>query len=587
MILRLLSKLIFSNILIFISLISHAQVSVILNGVTDEAQLKNIQARLGILQLDQTQDIPARHIRSLYIKGEEEIKEALHPFGYYHAQVDGQITRTGDNWNIAYTIVPGPPVNITEIYNTLEGPGAHVSMFKEAYALFGLSVGAQFDQIAYDRYKRQLLSIADQYGYFDGHFSTQEILIDPAANTAKIHLVFNTGKPYYYGHIHFESEYFDPKFLHRFLTIKPGEPYDENQIETLQSNLMNSGFFSTSMVEANRNATENDQVPIEIDVTPRKRFTYTAGLGYGTDTGARANVGFQWRRITNTGHSLRLDLEPAQYLQEYSLGYRIPAQQPATDYYEFYTAYIAEQPQGRVLDSTTKQLGAIWSIGQPVNSMQQILSVTYQKDNYIDQTGETTSSLVLPRASWEWIRAKNRYNTEKGYRARVDLRGTSNQLGSSTEFIQGEVNGKAIYPLTDSLRFVTRGQLGATVDATLEAIPPSLRFYAGGDNSVRGYLFEGLGVTVINDDGKKQNIGGSYVMVGSMELEQIVWGDLSVAIFFDTGNAMNKITEPLAQGAGIGFHYKTPIGPVKVDFATPLSESTNAWRLHLILGPDL
>jgi translocation and assembly module TamA len=574
-------------LLLSASTLAYGKVSVELEGIPEEAALKNVTARLGILQLEENEDTPKRHIRTLYLQGEQEIKEALQPFGYYQARVDSEMTRKEDDWEVIYRVTLGPPLIIKEISQQVEGPGATASVFTAIADSLTLKVGDRFQQQAYDAYKRRLLNAADQHGYFDARFTRAQILIDPKTNTAQIDLVFNTGKPYYYGPISFQSEYYDPKFLRRFLIIQPGEAYDENQVAQLQANLQNSGFFATSMVEANREALEDDTIPVDIEVTPRKRFTYTAGAGYGTDLGARANLGFQWRRITNTGHSLRLNIDPAQYLQSYSLGYRIPAEQPATDYYEVYTAYIHEQPQGRVMNSTTKQLAGVWSVGQSLNSMLRVISLTYQEDNYIDQEGGTQSRLVLPRATWEWIEAKNRYNPEIGYRARVDLRGTSHQLGSTTEFLQGELNAKAIYPLTDSMRFITRGQFGTTLDATLEAIPPSLRFYAGGDNSVRGYLFESLGVTVINDNGKKQNIGGSFVVVGSTEIEQHIWGNLYGAIFYDTGNASISLTEPLAQSFGIGLRYRTPIGPFRVDFATPISESTEAVRLHITLGPDL
>lgn len=585
--LKLAPKLTLVILLIAASLVAHAKINVVIEGVTDEAELQNIKARLGIMQVEETAETPRRHVRSLYIRGQQEIKEALQPFGYYKTEVESEISQSGKNWNIKYKVKLGAPVKITEVINILEGDGAQLSLFTKLQQDFALKEGYQFNQLSYDNYKKALLNTADIYGYFDARFLTQQIIIDPKANTAQIHLIFNTGKPYYYGHIQFESEYFSPKFLHRFLNIKPGEAYDENKIAELQADLLNSGFFASSLVEANRETLEDDTIPIVIEVTPRNRFTYTAGAGYGTDMGARANLGFQWRRITDTGHSLRLDLEPAQYLQKYSLGYRMPAEQPARDYYEVYTAYIAEQPEGRVLDSTTKQLGGVWSVGQSLNSVQRVLSLTYQEDNYIDQAGNTSSSLVLPRASWEWIDTKDRYNVTKGYRARVDLRGTAEAIGSTTEFIQGELNAKAIYAFTDTTRLVTRGQFGATLDATLEAIPPSLRFYAGGDNSVRGYLFEGLGVTVVNDNGKKQNIGGSYVVVGSLELDQLIYGDFGVAAFFDTGNAMIRLNEPLAQGFGVGIRYKTPIGSVRFDLATPISESTNQVRVHFSMGPEL
>jgi translocation and assembly module TamA len=228
---RLLSayKLTLACLLISASLLAHAKIKVVIEGVNDEAALNNIQARLGIMQVDESLETPRRHIRSLYIRGQQEIKEALQPFGYYKAEVESEISQSGKNWNIRYKVNLGTPVRITEVINLLEGPGAELPLFTKIQNNFTLKEAQQFNQILYDNYKKALLNTADIYGYFDARFITQQILIDPKANTAQIHLIFNTGRPYYYGHIQFESEYFSPKFLHRFLNIQPGQAYDENK----------------------------------------------------------------------------------------------------------------------------------------------------------------------------------------------------------------------------------------------------------------------------------------------------------------------------------------------------------------------
>lgn len=584
---RILKHSLLALILSFAASYAHAAITVDIAGVENEAAIKNIRARLSLLKLDDVESTPRRHIMSIYIDGREEIKEALQPFGYYQAEVTSSFEKVDGTWVATYTVTLGEPVRIIRVNNSINGPGANFKLFRTIFEDFQLKPGDTFNQVDYDNYKRRLLNAADQNGYFDAAFTTQQIIIDPDNNTAVIDLIFQTGEPYYFGSIRFDSEGFAESFLRRFLIIETGEQYSEEKLNELQSNLLNSGFFSYSAVESDREDIQDDDVPVTVHLRPRKHFTYTAGVGYGTDTGARASLGFQWRNITDTGHSLRFSIDPAQYIQTYSAAYRIPAKQPAFDYYEILAAQINEEPQGRDLNSRTRQFGGLWSVGQPLNSMQRILSLTYQDDRYRDKNSITTSRLVLPRAIWEWIRAKDRYNTYRGYRIRFETWGTAEEIGSTTTFIQAETLGKGIYSFNDDYRVIGRTQLGVTADANLQDIPPSLRFYAGGDNSVRGFAYQSLGERQFTNSGKRQIIGGKYLIVGSIEFERVIWGDFSGAVFFDTGNAMNDLHDPLAQSVGWGLRYKTPIGPVRADLATPISKSTNAWRLHINLGPDL
>lgn len=576
------------TLMLISQLVWAAEINVVIEGIEDPAQLKNARAGLSLLKIEDLDKSPKRHIRSLYVRGEEEIKDALKPFGYYHAFVSSDYQNKDGVITVTYKVSLNLPVIVSDVHVSIAGPYADRKYFDLKEYPFPLAVGDVFNQLDYQQFKRSLLNRADRNGFFDAHFLTQTVHIDRDANKATIDLVFNPAEPYYFGPITIQQTAFKDSLIQRFITFKTGDQYSEDKVNQLQNDFGLSGLFAQSVVEADRDDVhENNEVPVNIQLIARKRFTYTAGLGYGTDTGARASVGFTWRRITRTGHSLHLDLEPAQFKQSYAIRYRIPADNPATDYYEFTAAEVDEQPQGRDLDSTTRIYGASYVRGNAMRDVQQIYSLNYQQDNFRNREENTSSELLLPRGTWEWIRAKDRFNPSRGYRARLDINGANEKMLSSTTFLQGSGLFKGIISVREGTRLIGRTELGVTSTTELTHIPPSLRFYAGGDNSVRGYAYQSLGVEQINNKGKKQIIGGSYLIVGSVEVDQAIADKMAVAVFYDTGNAMNDLNEPLKKAVGVGFRYVTPIGPLKVDFAHPIKRDSNKVRLHINIGPDL
>ena len=113
-------------------------------------------------------------------------------------------------------------------------------------------------------------------------------------------------------------------------------------------------------------------------------------------------------------------------------------------------------------------------------------------------------------------------------------------------------------------------------------MPASLRFFAGGDRSVRGFGFNDLGPR----DADGRNIGGKHLLTGSVELEWPIAGRWSMAVFVDGGNAFDSFGDELEYSAGLGGRLRTPVGVVRLDFAKPVT-SGRGWRLHFGLGSDL
>jgi translocation and assembly module TamA len=130
---------------------------------------------------------------------------------------------------------------------------------------------------------------------------------------------------------------------------------------------------------------------------------------------------------------------------------------------------------------------------------------------------------------------------------------------------------------------ILRAMLGGMIVKDFDSLPPELRFFAGGDRSIRGFDYQQIG----DLDAKGEVIGGKYQVVASAEYEHYFLDKWGAAAFVDAGDAFtNQYDTNL--GAGIGLRWKSPVGLVRLDIARPLvSNFDHEWRVHLIIGPDL
>ena len=210
-----------------------------------------------------------------------------------------------------------------------------------------------------------------------------------------------------------------------------------------------------------------------------------------------------------------------------------------------------------------------------------IADFTYEDFEVGEQTD--TSRLIIPGITWERTIGRDLRRTPEGHRISVDLRGAHDALGSDTTFLQGTVSTKWIWSPGLGTRFLARADIGATAKQSLAQLPASVRFFAGGDTSVRGYDFETIGP--VDDNGDVT--GGSHLVALSLEADWKIAGNWAVAAFVDSGSAFNESDPDFKTGVGLGVRWYSPLGPIRIDFAHPLDDADKDFRLHVTLGPDL
>jgi translocation and assembly module TamA len=375
---------------------------------------------------------------------------------------------------------------------------------------------------------------------------------------------------------------FPDRFLGRHVTFKPGEIFSQAQLAQTQLNFMNADRFSAVTIDADKSRAKDHSVPVEVKLVPSPTERLRVGAGYGTDTGVRGGLTYTDVDALSLGHKFDAQLMASEFIQGVAAAYTIPS---ATDIDSFY-ALLGNLQNEYQSDyhiqkaSLELQRAKRFGIGRVGTFYVQV-----QKENSEAGDQITNAFLVMPGVRLTGRTYDNLTRPTKGYRYLMEVRGTDQGLGSDTGFIQFMANGDFIVPLPWRLSLLGRGQLGATAQNEGSAdLPISVRFFAGGDRSVRGYAYQSLGPK----DDKGDVVGGKHLLVGSIELERAIGKDWGIAAFYDAGNAFNTFSQmDLVQAVGLGGRYYTPVGPIRLDIARQIGVSNPGFRVHLTLGIEL
>jgi translocation and assembly module TamA len=541
--------------------------------------LENVLKYLRIEQQKKDPDLTDGIIRRLHGRAEEDIRSALQPFGYYNPSVLGELRREDSSWHATYRIDPGEAVTVSDLDIRITGTGADDEGLKKSVGDFPIKMGDILVHARYEKGKRALLDLALNRGYLDAAYDASRVEVHPVNNSATILLLFATGPRYRFGEVSFKQDALRPEFIERFVRFKKGDLFSFSDLSRLQSDLRNSDYFSEVDVRHRRDLAEELEVPVEVTLVPRKRNAYAFGVGFGTDTGARASVGWENRRINRWGHKLGAILRVSEIKSNLTSRYTVPLANPSTDY-RAYTVGLFEE------DTKTYEsdiFGAGLSLNHTYNRWRRTISINYVREDFTVASDSGQSDLIIPVASWTYVKADDRLYTTHGWRVLFEVKGAYEDLISDSTFIQLLLQPKFIYGVGGFGRFILRGEGGTTLVDDFSGLAASQRFFAGGDQSVRGYDYKTLGPTDENGD----VTGGEHLLVGSIEYEQRIYKNWSAAIFYDVGNAIHKLSDPYKEGAGFGIRWLSPVGPIRVDLAFALSKPGDPLRLHLSIGPDL
>lgn len=560
------------------AVMAQERVTVVINGIDGEIK-QNVELMLSLNQQKNDRSLTDRRIERLYGRSFDEIKEALKPFGYFRPTVQGTISQANNRWQITYDVTLNDAILITRLDIKLSGEAKEDEQFKKLLGALPLKHNTVLDQRQYDETKQKLQNLAASRGYFNAQFTEHKIVVDMDSYESDVVLRFDSGPRFLYGQIRLNATKPKPELLQRFITFKHGDPYSVDALIDLQAAYNDTDYFESVDIAPQTADIVGDQVPIEINLLPRTKRRYNLGAGYGTDTGVRARVGLDAPLVNEEGHRYDASLLTSQIKDSITTHYRIPGENPRTDEKVVTASYTDEET--KTASSEAYMVG--YSSAYARGAWRETWSVAYQEERFsvADDKGQTT--LLMPGISWHRIWGGSKLYTRKGESLSLDLRVASTYLLSDVDFRQAKAHFKFIRGVGVYGRFISRISAGAIFANEFAEIPSSVRFFAGGDNSVRGYKFNTLGP----EDDKGEVTGGRRLTVASAEYEHNLFGNWDGAVFYDIGNAIDSLSEPLMRGAGVGIRWRSPVGPMRFDYAQALSLPGRPWEYHINLGPDL
>ncbi len=432
----------------------------------------------------------------------------------------------------------------------------------------------------YERYKRSILTRLTTRGYFDAEVVDGSVIVSESLEYADISIQIESGPRHQFGDITFTDGILTQELLAGYLKFSKGDPYDAGKISSLHESLNGSGYFGSVSITAQPVEGQGEIVPVAVSLAPAKRRVYTAGVGFATDTGLQGRLGYANRRRNDSGHQFDARLFLSEVDSELTGTYRWPRGRPDKEWASLYGGFLRKRTDTSLSDKTT--------IGIRVarNRTEKWLETPYidfSNEDFVVADEINNARLTTPGITWETTVGRDLRRMPSGHRISVDLRGAYDKLLSDTTFFQATASGKWITPLGAATRLLARVDLGTTISQKFDELPATVRFFTGGDTSVRGYGFETIGP--VDDSGLVT--GGANLITLSLEADWLIATNWAIAAFVDSGTAFLDTDVDFKTGIGLGLHWYSPVGPIRVDFAHPLDDPDRDFRLHITFGPDL
>ena len=534
----------------------------------------------------------------------DQVRTLVATEGYYSPTVSAGLDTSGAEPVARVLVEPGRPVLVGDVELVLQGfePLGAGGVTFDASALrrrWGLDVGQQFRQAEWEGAKRNLLRQVTQVRYPRAQLIESSATVDPDAHRVLLRVVLDSGPPVQLGALRIEGlKRYPAAIINNLNQVKPGEDYNEAVLQAFQARLQDTGYFSGVEVSADLGALLDERIETLTDeqnasapapaaaaaaatpvtsavlvrVTENKQKSVALGLGYSTNTGNRAQLTYD-------------DLSVLGLRMKSNLLFETLRQSARADFYfpttpKGYNDSVGagfERNDLRGERTSVATLAARRAWGSPL--LERGLTLEYLSEQRNVDGQMTTSSKSVPLTYSITKRAlDNLLSPSTGYVLSAQFGGAVLPVLTDERFLRATTRFVNYRPIGAAGTLVLRFEAGAVASRRKLGVPSTLLFRAGGDQSVRGYAYQELGVT----DGSAI-VPGRYLLTGSLEYQHWFKPPYGVAVFYDAGNAADTLRDLTPKsGYGIGARWRSPVGPINVDLA--YGHAVKKFRLHFSLG---
>lgn len=528
--------------------------------------------------------LDAEQLQRLYRQAPEQIRTLVATEGFYTPTITSDITQQGSAWRIQFTIDAGAPALVDAVDLTFEGAVASQPQADELRKSWALQPGLVFRQAAWESAKNGVLRKLLLERYPRARLTETRATVDPLAHTVALKVVIDSGPELHFGALSIDGlQRYPATIVSRINKIKPGDPYNEAALLELQARLLDSGYFSRVDVSAEIDAPEETEstalpssapVPVRVTVTENKRKKAGIGIGYSTNTGNRAKLTYEDLNFLNRELKFKSALTLETKKQSATADIYLPLTQQGVQY-STGLSYVRSDIEGEVGKVSSISAKRVW--GKP--TLERNLTLEYLNETREVEGFPIRNSQSLPLTyGVTWRDTDSLLFPTDGSIIHAQIGGAVGGLLTDQSFVRSTARVVHYSRLGEKGIVVLRGEIGALASRAKEGVPDTYLFRAGGDQSVRGYAYQGLGVAQ-----GTATVGGRYLAAGSAEYQNWFLPQWGAAVFVDAGNAADTVAELTPKvGYGVGARWRSPVGPINLDLA--YGQSDKKVRMHFSLG---
>lgn len=538
-------------------------------------------------------DLSEDELARLLGQAQEDARQLVGTLGYFSPVITiAHQPAPGGPARVTLTVTPGEATRIQQV--TIQFTGAitndelALAQRQQIQASWSLPAGNRFTQNAWDAAKQQALRQLTTLRFPAGRISTALADIDPDTAEAHLQLTLDSGPAYRLGGLEVDGlQRYDRTLVQRLARLNPGSPYSQADLVAAQQRLTDSGYFDSAFITLDTQA-DPTAAPVKLTLREARLQKLVLGVGASTDSGPRLSAEHTHHKVPGIGwraeSKLLLDRETR------AIGSELTSP-PDPSNWRWAVSGLLQNQQLGTLDVSSQQLRA--GRKQSHERIDRNLYVQYDRAESVDT--DTTRPVIAQSISANYAFAVRHYDSlpfpSAGWGWGAEL-GGGTTLGSDRQAYTrlltrwqgflGLGQGDGSRPGTS--RLALRASAGAVIAKDSTSLPSTQLFLAGGDNSVRGYGLNDIGVTLA--DGSVT--AGRYLTTGSVEWQRPVringrLSDWESTVFIDAGAVANKPSELEAKiGVGVGARWNSPVGPLQLDLAYGVD--ARRFRLHMNLG---
>lgn len=511
---------------------------------------------------------------------QDSIVSALQALGYYQPEITFLVSE--DEQQLTVTVNPGEPVKLEVVDIQLTGAAKDDPEFQRLLKQSKLKKGAILNHSDYESLKSGIRNMALARGYFDGDFAETKLEVAPEVRQAFVHLYYDSGDRYHFGETTIEGSQIDEDRVLSLTPYKVGDPYLSSQVGLFNQRMSNTDWFSSVFVQPDmEHVGKQHQLPMKVSLAPQSRNQIETGLGYSTDVGVRGTLKWKKPWVNRRGHSFDSNLSLSEPEQLITFGYEIPLEDVLRDYYRIEYGMKNEDNNDTDSFESSLSLERHWVLD---TGWHRTASIRILHEDFTQGLQDDDIAMILPGISFSKTTTSGGSMPMSGDKQSITFEISDKNIVSRARLARVMGRTAWIRSAGQNHRGLARFDFNANFVENIEDVPPSIRFFAGGDNTIRGYDYESISPT----DASGALVGAKYMATTSLEYQYRVKGNWWLATFVDYGDAWSEDLPEGKTGAGVGVRWASPVGPVRLDFAWGLqSEPGDQFRFHFTLGPEL